>query len=144
MNKILISGLAIVVLAGCGTQQVTQQPEQPDFAQQQAQHDLVTIAPEAFKAEVDAGKGMVLDIRTDEELAQGRIVAQPLHLDFYAPDFREKLSALDRSALYLLHCRSGSRSSQALAIMKELGFVHVHELRGGITAWSASGYPLVK
>ena len=44
---------------------------------------------------------------------------------------------------YLLYCRSGNRSGQALAIMEELGFLDVADIDGGIVAWDDAGLPVV-
>ncbi|MBD0296263.1 MAG: rhodanese-like domain-containing protein [Bacteroidota bacterium] len=42
---------------------------------------------------------------------------------------------MDKSKTYLLHCRSGKRSTKALNLMKENGFEKVYHLEGSITAW---------
>ncbi len=83
---------------------------------------------------------IVLDVRTPEEFAQGHLPEKtPLNLDFYAPDFREKLSQLDREKTYLVYCRTGHRSGETVDLMKELGFRRVYDLQGGITAWQSAG-----
>lgn len=41
-------------------------------------------------------------------------------------------------------CRSGNRSSQAAALMADLGFTQVHDLDGGIIAWHAAGASTLK
>ena len=62
---------------------------------------------------------VLLDIRTPEEFADGRI-AGSVNIDFYAPDFRDRISALERSATYVVYCRSGNRSDSAMDIFDEL------------------------
>ena len=65
-------------------------------------------------------------------------------MDYYAPAFKDKLSKLDKSAKYLIYCRSGKRSAAALKMMQDLGFSDIHDIAGGITAWQAAGLPVVK
>jgi MoaE-MoaD fusion protein len=84
---------------------------------------------------------VVLDIRTDAELAQARL-PRAVQLDYYAPDFAHRLAALDRDTTYLLYCRSGQRSGEARGMMARLGFRDVVDLRGGIVQWSNAGLPL--
>lgn len=84
----------------------------------------------------------VLDVRTPEEYAEAHLEGAML-LDFYAEDFEARVDQLDRSALYLLYCRSGNRSAQARALMARLGFEEVYDIDGGIVAWLDAGLPVV-
>jgi len=102
----------------------------------------VTIDPDAA-AELIAGEDVVvLDIRTPDEFAAG-IVAGAVNIDFYADDFAAQLAALDRDASYVVYCRSGNRTVQAMQTFADLGFSDVSEIAGGILGWQASGLPLV-
>ncbi|MCL6641838.1 MAG: rhodanese-like domain-containing protein [Candidatus Bipolaricaulota bacterium] len=86
---------------------------------------------------------IVLDVRTPEEFARGHLPEKtPMNLDFYASDFRERLSRLDRGRTYLVYCRTGNRSGETVALMKELGFRRVYDLQGGILAWQSAGLPV--
>jgi rhodanese-related sulfurtransferase len=64
-------------------------------------------------------------------------------LDFYAPDFADRLAQLDPDVPYLIYCRSGNRSGQTLALMEDLGFTDVADVDGGILAWGDAGLPVV-
>ena len=66
----------------------------------------------------------VIDVRSAGEAASG-IVAGATVLDFNSGEFEVKIGAYDRSAAYFVYCRSGSRSGQAVEIMKSLGFTDV-------------------
>lgn len=105
---------------------------------------FTAISPTLFEEKLASGIYTVVDVRTPEEIADGKVSSTALELDFYAPDFVDQLQALDRTTPYLVYCRSSNRSSQVLSQMKALGFVEVYELAGGINAWQAAGYPLVQ
>ena len=66
----------------------------------------------------------VIDVRSAGEAASG-IVAGATVLDFNSGEFEAKIGSYDRSAAYFVYCRSGSRSGQAVEIMKSLGFTDV-------------------
>lgn len=102
------------------------------------------LPPTEAQKLIEAGKVTVIDIRTPQEYAAGHLEKAALNLDYYAPDFRDLLGKLDKSAAYLIYCRSGKRSGLALAIMKELGFADARDIAGGINAWTGAGYPVVK
>jgi rhodanese-related sulfurtransferase len=85
---------------------------------------------------------VILDVRTPEEFADGRL-EDAVNLDFYSETFRDELDLLNKSKTYLIYCRSGNRSGQARDIMEELDFREVYDM-GGILEWQAEGLPTVK
>ena len=85
---------------------------------------------------------VILDIRTSEEFAAGKI-KDSINIDFYAADFREQLDGLDKDTHYLVYCNSGNRSGQALPIFEDLGFAEVDNLSTGIAGWYNEGYEVV-
>ncbi len=104
---------------------------------------LVTGSVSSFDFNESLEEDVVLiDIRTPREYEQGHIDGA-VNIDFYSSDFVFSLSELDKSANYLIYCRSGSRSAQTLALMKDMGFDSVQELSGGINSWKSSGLPVV-
>jgi rhodanese-related sulfurtransferase len=101
-------------------------------------------AERAAEVMAEAPDGLViLDIRTPEEFAAGHIDGA-VNIDYYAPDFRDSLDALDKDVPYVMYCRSGNRSSDARTIMADLEFTEVYELDGGVVAWNQAGYPLAR
>lgn len=98
-----------------------------------------SVSAEQFKSEVEDKEAIILDIRTPEEFAKGRI-ARSTNIDYYKSDFKEKLDNLDKDLPYKIYCNSGNRSSKTLEIMKDLGFWDVTELAGGIQAWMSNNY----
>ena len=84
---------------------------------------------------------VVLDVRTAEEFGQGHI-AGAVNLDFTAPGFKDEVAKLDKRKSYLLHCRSGRRSTDSLPVFKELGFSEIHHLAGGFNEWKDAGNPV--
>lgn len=106
-------------------------------------HDIRLVPPSAAFQVIDDQPAdlVVLDIRTPEEFAGPRL-ADAVNIDFYASDFAEQLDVLDKSATYVVYCRSGNRSSSAIPTMRDLGFEVVYEVDGGIVEWANAGLPL--
>jgi len=86
---------------------------------------------------------VIIDVRTPEEVADGYI-ENAINLDFYSATFRSELDRLDKNQTYLIYCRSGRRSGNALTIMVELNFREVYNMSGGIIDWEAEGLPTIK
>ena len=84
---------------------------------------------------------VVLDIRTPEEFRDGHLPGAR-NLDFFAPDFRQRLEALAREDVpILLYCRSGNRSGQAMRLLRQWGRDDVLHLADGFRAWRAADLP---
>ncbi len=98
------------------------------------------VSPQRF-AELMTGDVEIIDIRTLEEYYSG-IIQGAVNIDYYSTSFREELSQLDKDKTYLIYCRTGSRTSNAVGIMRELGFNEVYVLKGGITSWRNTRLPI--
>jgi len=86
---------------------------------------------------------VILDVRTPEEFTEEHI-AEAVNLNFYSETFRDELNQLDKNKTYLVYCRIGGRSRNALDIMKELNFREAYNMLGGILQWKAEGLPTTK
>ena len=79
--------------------------------------------------------GVILDVRTPEEVEDG-IIGDAIHIDIYTGQaFVDALEKLDKTKNYYVYCRSGNRSGQACAIMNSLGIANAYNLKGGILEW---------
>lgn len=82
---------------------------------------------------------MLVDIRSDTEVAQARIEGA-VHIPMHLLPFR--LQELEQQNPLVLYCRSGARSAQASAFLAQQGMSNVHNLLGGIMDWARSGKAL--
>jgi len=85
---------------------------------------------------------IIIDVRTPEEFAVGHLESA-LNTNLNSGNFSADINKLDKNKTYLIYCRSGSRSAKAASIMEDLGFREVNDM-GGITDWTAEGFPVVK
>lgn len=86
---------------------------------------------------------VILDVRTPEEFL-GEYIENAVNLDYYSDTFRNDLDKLDKNRTYLIYCKSGRRSENALNIMKEQDFREVYNMLGGIIEWKSKGLPTTK
>jgi len=126
----------VVLTSGC----ILLQPLEP--SDQVIENITVKETFDLIQTNKDNPDFVILDVRTPEEFASGHI-ENAINLDFLSETFREDLDQLDKSKIYLMHCRSGARSVQALPIMEELGFLEVYHMPDGILGWEAEGFPTV-
>lgn len=97
---------------------------------------MANLSQEDWKTQLDTDtNAVVLDVRTDAEVAEG-IIPNAIQINIYeGQGFIYKLEELDKSKNYYVYCRSGNRSGQACAIMNQLGFENAYNLVGGILEW---------
>lgn len=132
MQKLLSLIIVLVFSAAC----VAQDKKTSD------EKDVLT--PKDFQSRLSATPDAVLlDVRTPEEVAQGKIQGS-VNIDFNNTDYKKEMESLDKDKTYFVYCAKGGRSSKAYAIMKSSGFKHVYDLEGGYTAWNEMGLPIVK
>ncbi len=149
--KLAALALSLLIVGGCASTDAS--PAEPEASDQAAASSPdaaadadapgVRTQPAAEAASLlDDPDVIVLDIRTPEEVAEARLPADVVNLDFYEDDFAEQLAALDPDASYLMYCRSGNRSGTTRALLSELGFRDVVDIEGGIIDWAEAGLPI--
>ncbi len=119
-------------------------PEQAEATTDNTETEAVTsyndMTQDEFKAwEAELPEDVViLDVRTDEEVAEGMIEGA-IQIDYRGENFRDEVAKLDTSKTYVVYCRSGGRSSAASEMMsEELGFENVNNLLGGYSEYSSA------
>lgn len=134
-RECLVSAAAIALLitfSGCHAKKESAAAETPPVPPSSTHH---VSAAEAQKLLAEK-KALVLDVRTRAHIPGAR------NVDFRAPDFEQKIAALDKATPYLVHCASGNRSQQALPLFQKHGFQFVYHLDGGIQAWKKADLPI--
>ena len=94
-----------------------------------------TIAVTELKAKMDKGdKFMLIDVREPGEFEIVRIPGSVLipKQEFLNGSALEKLP---QDVPIILHCKSGVRSAECLAVLKQAGFADATHVAGGVVAW---------
>jgi len=88
-------------------------------------------------------KAVVVDVCEPAEFAAGHVMGAK---NVPLAQLEEKLaSTVKNKALPLiLVCKSGARSSRAVALAKKVGFANVQSLSGGMAAWRSANLPVEK
>lgn len=103
---------------------------------------IKNIDSPTFKKLMESGNGLVMDVRTPQEVNQGYI-PEAIVIDIYDRNFEEKIRTLPKDKEIYVYCTSGVRSIQAAKILQKNGFDKVYNLSGGIVDWYRKGYPLI-
>ncbi len=129
---VLMTGIFVV---GCSNNTTNTAQDTPLFARYE---NIRVASVDEYKQLAESGNYTIIDLRTAEELLPengGKIFEEAINIDFYDPNFDQKIEQLDRTKGYLTYCRSGNRSGQALEVFREKGFMEVIDLQGGKISW---------
>jgi adenylyltransferase/sulfurtransferase len=103
-----------------------------DEAQQAAAG--ATITASELKQLMDSGEDfMLVDVR---EPAEWEIVRIPGAVLIPKGDLPGKLAELPQNKPVIAYCKTGVRSAEALALLKNAGFADAKHVQGGVTAWA--------
>ncbi|BBZ58876.1 hypothetical protein MMON_01770 [Mycolicibacterium monacense] len=118
---------AVLALSACGTDT----PTEVSAAR--------LVDPAEFAAAVAEPDRLTINVHVPFE---GDIAGTDLSIPFdRIADQADRLPS-DRSTALAIYCRSGPMSTTAAESLRDLGYTHVVELRGGMRAWQADGRPL--
>jgi len=85
----------------------------------------------------------ILDVRTYSEFQAGHIEGA-IQINYFDPNFRGRLAERPHDVPYLVHCRSGNRSSRAVRNLQAAGIETIYHLDGGLNAWQDAGFRIVQ
>ena len=106
-----------------------------------AQEDAVSL--EVARAEHEAGRAVLIDIREPMEHANG-VAAGAKLLPMRQLGARLNEIPVDPSKPVLLICNTQNRSSATLRALREKGYAHVRYVQGGMSEWARRSWPMVK
>lgn len=140
MISVFLGALIIGVLLMSGCIQT-----ENNIAQLETQIQIIeNITPEEAYILIQENKDnlnfIILDVRTPEEFLD-EYIENAVNLDYYSDNFRNDLDKLDKNKTYLIYCRSGRRSENALNVMKELDFREAYNMLSGIIKWKSEKLP---
>lgn len=130
---------AALMLNSCGETGADNAVKQEPVVQTTAT-EVINVDAKTF-SEVIKNGGVILDVRTPEEVAGGHIENASI-IDFYDENFKEKAGMIQADKEVYVYCFSGGRSGEAAKFLLEKGHPKVYNLIGGTRAWKSSGLPM--
>ena len=104
---------------------------------------FINLNPIEFKKAIEKEGGIILDVRTPQEVSRGYI-ENASTIDFYDQYVERKISKIQKDKTVFVYCKSGGRSSQAAKLLVQFGQAKVVNLSVGIMAWQATKLPLIR
>lgn len=140
--KILSTALISITLLAFSSCTDAQKAGQDETHQEISRSGIINVSVHQFSKLIAKGDGIILDVRTHEETAQGHIEGASF-IDIFDTRFEQKINLMEKEKPIYVYCRSGGRSSKAAGIMKKNGFKTIYNLKGGIGAWTGAGFAVI-
>ena len=101
------------------------------------------VSLDVARAEHEAGRAVLIDIREPQEHATG-VAAGAKLLPMRQLGQRLGEIPLNPEQPVLLICNTQNRSRATLRALREQGYGHVRFVQGGMSEWARRGWPMVK
>ena len=95
-----------------------------------------------FKKLINENKGILIDLRTDEEIEKKGKIKGAIQIDYFSKNSETEIAKLDKKKSYLIYCAGGGRSAECGALMEKKGFKEITNLEKGFDAWKKSGFEI--
>ena len=105
--------------------------------------DADVVSLDTARAEFEAGRAVLIDIREPAEHATG-VAAGAQLLPMRQLGARLGEIPQDPAQPVLLICNTQNRSKATLKALRERGYGHVRYVSGGMSEWARRGWPMVK
>ncbi|MCE3258676.1 MAG: Rhodanese-like protein [Bacteroidetes bacterium] len=102
------------------------------------------VSAEEFKKSMENKKGILIDLRTSDEIKSKGTIKGSQQIDYLAKDSEKVIEALDKNKTYYIFCAGGGRSGDCLELMQKAGFKEVVELEKGFDNWKSKGFDVQK
>ncbi len=143
MNKLIlvftVAGISFGAVScnGEASKELANNDETVETADQEPTDAVINkvVSAAEFKELLSAEGAQIIDVRTPGEVAQGAIEGAT-NFDFYETEvFKDQMAGLDKENPVLVYCKSGGRSGETAAMLKDMGFKEVYDLEGGYSNW---------
>ena len=129
MKNLILSVLGLFFLAGCANSQ-TNPSKTP----------IQDVDSKTFQSLINSGKGVVLDVRTTEEYAEGHIKGAK-QIDVFDATFEKQIMTLPKDKDVYVYCAGGGRSYDAAKVLQKHGY-KAFNLENGFDEWKRLGFPV--
>lgn len=105
--------------------------------------DAYQIDPAALSRLIETGAPLLIDVRERSEWQTERISGTLQVALRSLPEEIDRLQAAKDQPIVVI-CQAGVHGTMAMTVLRMLGYTNVRNLRGGVSAWKAAGFGVVR
>lgn len=130
-TKSIISTILYVIFAGILLQGCTESAK----AKNAKKVEVLNIDAASFDKLLELKKGILIDVRTENEFNAG-FIDNAVNIDFFGADFKTEILKTSKDKAIFVYCKSGNRSGKAAKLLVENGYTEVYNLIGGYSSYT--------
>lgn len=132
--------IVVALLAACAARPVADPTPAVAPAPTQPSSDYIRLTPQQLNEMLTRKDFILVNVHIPYD---GEIAPTDLFIPYN--DIANQLDRLpDKAARIVVYCRSGPMSASAAQALVAAGYTGIMELAGGMSAWEAAGYTLVR
>jgi len=110
----------------------------------EAKQQIEEISLEQAESAIQAAD-LLLDVRDGDEYRQSHI-PHATHVSRGTLEFKfsSDPALANRDMKIVLYCKTSGRSALSAKALKDMGYLHVQSIEGGLDAWQEAGKPITK
>ena len=136
--------IIILFFAACATQNYGGIARTSDQMVKEAKASIREVSVDDVKKMIDnREKIIILDVRDRDEFETGYIPGA-INLSRGMLEFKISTVVPDKKATIVVYCGVDLRGPLATKTLNEMGYQNTVNIIGGLKAWKAAGYPVVK
>lgn len=136
--------IIILFFAACATQNYGGTARTSDQMVKEAKASIREVSVDDVKKMIDnREKIIILDVRDRDEFETGYIPGA-INLSRGMLEFKISTVVPDKKATIVVYCGVDLRGPLATKTLNEMGYQNTVNIIGGLKAWKAAGYPVVK
>ena len=144
MTRKIIMIMIALCLAACAAQNYRPPATTSDQMVKEAKASIREVSVYDLKKMIDdKEKILILDVRDKQEFETGYIPGA-INLSRGMLEFKINTLIPDKNATIVVYCGVDLRGPLATRTLNEMGYKDAENLKGGLKAWKAAGYPIAK
>jgi rhodanese-related sulfurtransferase len=143
IRKIATAAVALLLVA-CAARNHSGTVTTSDQMVKDAKAYIKEVSVDKVKKMIDdKEKIIILDVRDKDEFETGYIPGA-INLSRGMLEFKINTLIPDKNAFIVVYCGVDLRGPLATRTLNEMGYTKAMNINGGLRAWKAAGYPIVK
>ena len=142
-NKLLIASV-VALFTICTGYHVEAADKTPEQLVKESKTVIKEVSIDDVKKMIDTKENVIILDVTDKHEFEGGHLPGAINISRGTLEFKVAQIIPDRNAKIVVYCGLDLRGPLATKTLNDLGYTNAVNMAGGLKAWKAAGYPLVK
>ena len=144
MNRKLLMVLVAVLFTMCPVYHVEAADKSPEQLVKESKALIKEVSIDDVKKMIDTKENVVILDVTDKHEFEGGHLPGAINISRGMLEFKVAQIIPDKNSKIVVYCGLDLRGPLATKTLNDLGYNNAVNMAGGLKAWKAAGYPLVK